>query len=134
MGDSRTSKSIDNVIGGLMFKIIALVFPFIIKAVMIRKLGVHYLGLNNLFTSILMVLSLSELGVGSALVYNMYKPMAESDMERVCALLKLYRKVYRIIGCIIAIIGLSLLPFLKYLIRGGHPCDINIYILYLVYL
>lgn len=86
--ESRTKKSINNIIGGLMFKLIALIFPFIIKAVMIKKLGVQYLGLNSLFTSILMVLSLSELGVGSALVYSMYKPMAENDEERICALLK----------------------------------------------
>ena len=91
--ESRTKKSINNIIGGLMFKLIALIFPFIIKAVMIKKLGVQYLGLNSLFTSILMVLSLSELGVGSALVYSMYKPMAENDEERICAIIKSLQKV-----------------------------------------
>ena len=132
--ESRTKKSINNIIGGLMFKLIALIFPFIIKAVMIKKLGVQYLGLNSLFTSILMVLSLSELGVGSALVYSMYKPMAENDEERICALLKVYKKFYRIIGVIISVVGLILLPFLRFLISGTYPKDINIYILYLIYL
>ena len=132
--ESRTKKSINNIIGGLMFKLIALIFPFIIKAVMIKKLGVQYLGLNSLFTSILMVLSLSELGVGSALVYSMYKPMAENDEERICALLKVYKKFYRIIGVIISVVGLILLPVLRFLISGTYPKDINIYILYLIYL
>lgn len=132
--ESRTKKSINNIIGGLMFKLIALIFPFIIKVVMIKKLGVQYLGLNSLFTSILMVLSLSELGVGSALVYSMYKPMAENNVERICALLKVYKKFYRIIGLIISVIGLILLPFLKFLISGTYPKDINIYVLYIIYL
>lgn len=94
----------------------------------------QYLGLNSLFTSILMVLSLSELGVGSALVYSMYKPMAENDEERICALLKVYKKFYRVIGVIISVVGLILLPFLRFLISGTYPKDINIYILYLIYL
>ena len=132
--ESRTKKSINNIIGGLMFKLIALFFPFIIKVVMIKKLGVQYLGLNSLFTSILMVLSLSELGVGSALVYSMYKPMAENNIDRICALLKIYKKFYRIIGVVISVIGLMLLPFLKFLINGTYPKDVNIYILYLIYL
>lgn len=134
MEKSRTQKSISNIISGLIYKLIALFFPFLIRIVMIRKLGVEYLGLNSLFTSILMVLSLSELGVGSALVYNMYKPMAENDVDRVCALLNVYKKFYRIIGFAIAIIGLSLLPFLDKLVSGGYPNDINIYVLYLIYL
>ncbi len=132
--ESRTKKSIKNIFGGALFKVTGMLFPFIIKVVMINTLGVEYLGLNSLFTSILMVLSLSELGVGSALVFNMYKPIAEGDDERVCALLKVYRNFYYIIGSVILVIGIILLPFLKYLVHGSCPSDVNLYILYLIYL
>lgn len=131
---SRTTKSMTNITFGLLFKIVGIIFPFIIRTVMIQKLGVEYLGLNSLFTSILMVLSLSELGIGSALVYNMYKPIADNDTERVCALLKLYKDVYRCIGIVIALIGIIIMPFLPNMISGEYPPDINIYYLYIVYL
>jgi len=132
--ESRTKRSIKNVLSGIMLKFVALLFPFIIKTVMINVLGVRYLGLNSLFTSILMVLSLSELGIGTALVYNMYKPIANGDTEKVCALLKTYRDVYRVIGIIIAVIGIALMPFLQILVKGECPEDINIYVLYSIYL
>lgn len=132
--ESRTKRSIKNVLSGIVLKFVALLFPFIIKTVIINVLGVRYLGLNSLFTSILMVLSLSELGIGTALVYNMYKPIANEDTEKVCALLKTYRDVYRVIGVIIAVIGIALMPFLQVLVRGECPEDINIYVLYSIYL
>ena len=132
--ESRTKRSIKNVITGFSLKIIGLIFPFIIKTVIIKELGINYLGLNSLFTSILMMLSLSELGIGSALVFNMYKPIANGEKEKVCALLKAYRDIYRIIGIVISVIGILLIPFLPLLIKGGYPKDINIYVLYLIYL
>ena len=64
------------------------------RTAMIYLMGVEYLGLNSLFTSILQVLNLAELGVGSAMVYSMYKPIAENDKSTICALLKLYKKYY----------------------------------------
>ncbi|MGM9637095.1 MAG: lipopolysaccharide biosynthesis protein [Eubacteriales bacterium] len=133
-GNSRTGKSIHNIIGGFIYRLISIVFPFIIRTVMIQTIGVQYLGINSLFTSILSVLSLSELGVGSALVFNMYRPMAENDTDRICALVKVYRDFYHVIGAVILAIGLLLLPALKFLISGTYPEDINIYVLYLIYL
>lgn len=61
-----------------------------------------------------MMLSLSELGIGSALVFNMYKPIANGEKEKVCALLKAYRDIYRIIGIVISVIGILLIPFYHY--------------------
>ena len=97
-------------------------------------MGVQYLGLNSLFTSILQVLNLAELGVGSAMVYSMYKPIAEDDGERICALMKLYRTYYRIIGLVVGIIGIIILPFIPKLIKSDLPEDVNVYILYLLHL
>ena len=134
MGESRTNKSIKNIATGIIYKLVGIFLPFLIRTVMIKKLGAEYLGLSSLFTSILQVLSLSELGIGNAMVYSMYKPMAENDTDRICALLTLYRKFYSIIGSVILILGMLLAPFLKYFISGTYPSDINIYVLYFIYL
>ncbi len=102
------------------------------RTAMIYLMGVQYLGLNSLFTSVLQVLNLAELGVGSAMVYSMYKPIAEDDHAAICALMKLYRTYYRAIGLVIAVVGTILTPFIPNLISGDVPADINIYILYLL--
>jgi len=108
--------------------------PFIMRTVLLYTLGVQYLGLNSLFTSILSFLSLSELGIGSAMVYAMYKPIARDDDEAICALLNLYRKLYRIIGVVILTLGMIIFPFIPHLIHGEVPADINLYALYVMYL
>ena len=130
----RTKNAIRNIIWGLVNKVIVLVFPFIIRTILIKKLGSEYLGLSSLFTSILEVLNLTELGFSSAIVFSMYKPIAENDTKTICALMNLYKKIYRIIGTIILVIGLAITPFLTNLISGTYPDDINIYVLYLIYL
>ena len=134
MASSRTKNAIRNIVFGFINKIIVLLVPFIIRTVMIKTLGSEYLGLNSLFVSILQVLNLAELGFSSAIVYSMYKPIADGDTKTICALMSLYKKIYSIIGIIIIIIGLVLLPFLSYFIKGSYPSDINIYLLYLIYL
>lgn len=101
---------------------------------MIRQLGVDYLGLNSLFSSILQVLNLAELGFGSAIVYNMYKPIAENDKKTISALLKLYKDVYKVIGIVILAIGIIIIPFIPELIEGEYPRGINIYLLFFIYL
>ena len=102
------------------------------RTAMIYLMGVQYLGLNSLFTSALQVLNLAELGVGSAMVVSMYKPIAENDNTTICALMKLYRTYYRVIGLVIAVVGCALIPFIPRLIKSDVPADINIYILYLL--
>ena len=72
-----------------MLKMLNILIPFILRSVMLNTLGVQYLGLNGLFRSILSFLNLAELGVGSAMVFSMYKPIAEDDSKTICALLKL---------------------------------------------
>ncbi|MGG7152315.1 polysaccharide biosynthesis protein [Clostridium neonatale] len=128
----RTKNAARNIIFGIMLKIYNIAIPFIMRTAMLYLLGVQYLGLNSLFASILQVLNLAELGIGSAMVYSMYKPIVEDDKKKICALMKLYQLYYRIIGLIIAILGLILLPFIHKLISGDIPSDINIYILYLL--
>lgn len=130
----RTRNATRNIVFGTIYRIVVTIWPFALRTVMLYTLGVEYLGLNSLFSSLLNFLSLAELGVGGAMVYAMYKPIADDDTVKVCAILNLYRKLYRYIGAIILTIGLVLLPFLDRLIKGSHPSDVNIYLLYLIYL
>lgn len=128
----RTKNAGRNMMFGGILKIYQIAVPFLMRTAMIYLMGVQYLGLNSLFASVLQVLNLAELGVGSAMVYSMYKPIAEDDNATICALMKLYRKYYRAIGFIIAIVGCSVTPFIPKLISGDVPAGINIYILYLL--
>ena len=113
-------------------EIVNVLFPFVIRSVMLHYLGTEYLGLNGLFKSILNFLNLAELGVGSAMVFSMYRPIAEDDTQTICALLRLYRTIYRIIGLTVALVGLFLMPVLKDLIKGDLPVGMNLYVLYLM--
>lgn len=119
---------------GLLNRFISLVMPFINRTVFIYILGAEYLGLNSLFASILQMLSLAELGVGGVIVYHMYEPIARNDRAAICALLNLYRRIYRIIGTAILVVGLCLIPFLSQLIHGDVPADVNLYVVYGLYL
>lgn len=128
----RTKNATRNIIFGIILKAYQILVPFLMRTAMIYLLGIQYLGLNSLFTSVLQVLNLAELGVGSAMVFSMYKPIAENDEITICALMKLYKIYYRVIGLIIAVVGGFLTPFIPKLITGEVPNDINIYILYLL--
>lgn len=131
---ARTKNTLRNIAFGSVNRIINIVLPFISRTVILYVMGTQYLGLSSLFSSILSFLSLTELGVGAAMVYSMYKPIAENDYTTIRALLNLYRKLYRIIGTVILIIGLLLIPFLKILVPEELPPEINLYLLYLIYL
>ena len=133
MTNSRSKNVIRNLRSGLINKVLQIIFPFVIRFLIIQILGAEYLGLDSLFTSILQVLNLAELGFSSAITYSMYKPIVENDKKLICALLNLYKKIYRIVGAVVLLIGLIVIPFLKYLIEGSIP-DTNIYVLYGVYL
>lgn len=133
MDESRTKRVKNNIISGLINKIIVVGIPFITRTIIIWKLGASFLGLSSLFASILQVLNMAELGFSSAIVFSLYKPLAENDTECVCALMAFYRKVYKYVGLCILIVGGILTPFLPYLIKGDYPTSINLYILYLMY-
>lgn len=128
----RTKNASRNIIFGFILKLYQILVPFLMRTAMIYFMGVQYLGLNSLFTSILSVLNLAELGVGSAMVFSMYKPIADDDSTTICALMKLYKIYYRMIGLVVAVIGCSLIPFIPKLIKGDVPSGINIYTLYIL--
>lgn len=134
MDNNKTRLAIKGIVTGFLNKGVNMVLPFISRTVMIYTIGAQYLGLNSVFTSILSILSFAELGFGNVMVYSMYKPIAEHDDQKLCALLNLYKKLYRIIGTIILITGLSIMPFIKVFVHGECPNDVNLYILYGIYL
>lgn len=130
----RTANTIRNIVWGFGQQAVILLFPFAIRTIILRILGSEYLGLSSLFTSILGVLNMAELGFSSAVVFCMYEPIANGDDEKVCALLSYYRKIYVAIGVIILCIGSCIVPFLSYLIKSDLPADVNLYVLYFIYL
>ena len=132
--NSRTKNSILNISSSIVYQFINTIVSFILRTVFIKMLSAEYLGINGLFTNILSVLSLAELGIGNAIVYSMYKPLKENDKTKLSALITYYKKLYARIGTIILILGLSLVPFLKYIlnIQEEIPYITLYYILFLI--
>ncbi|MDO4622106.1 MAG: oligosaccharide flippase family protein [Eubacteriales bacterium] len=118
-------------LGGYIFNIL---LSFICRIIFVRLLSAEYLGVNGLFSNILSMLSLTELGIGTAMVYALYKPVACNDKKKISAIMKVYKKAYFIIGIAVALFGLVICPFLKYIIKEQPNIQENIYLLYLLYL
>ena len=123
-----------NIIVGEADRLIGILLPFIVRTLIIHIMGAKYLGLTGLFYSIIQMLNLAELGFGTAIVYSMYKPIADGDSKAINALLKYYAKVYRIVGAVILAAGLLVMLFLPRMVKDEVPGNINIYILYFIYL
>lgn len=123
--------SLRNAAFGIGNQTVNLVLNFISRYVFIKILGVEFLGINSLFTSVLTILSLADLGLSTAISYSFYKPLAEKNYEKVCQLLGFYKIIYRIIAVSVCIIGLSLTPFLQWIVKSEIPLDkIRIYYLF----
>lgn len=131
---SRTENSIMNATTSIICQLITMMCNFIVRIIFIRTLGSDYLGINGLFSSILSILALSELGVGSAIVFSLYKPLAENDSRKIQALMQLYKKTYIAIGTFIFCIGLCLVPFLDKLVNFEQDLSVNYTVCYLLFL
>lgn len=134
---SRTKNSILNFITNLGSMLLTVLLNFITRSVFIHTLGSSYLGIEGLFTNILSMLSLAELGFGSAIVFKLYRPIQENDQQRLRVLMKLYKRVYLIIGGVIIVLGLCLLPLLPHLIEDYDSLaalGLNATVIFLIYL
>jgi O-antigen/teichoic acid export membrane protein len=129
---SRTEYSILNILTGVGGYFLNTLLGFICRMVFVRCLAAEYLGVNGLFVNILSMLSLAELGVGSAIVYALYKPLAENDEEKIASLVQMYGKAYRVIGGLIMVIGLALMPFLELIIQQQPNISESLYLLYFI--
>ena len=107
---------------------------FIVRIVFLQTLPIEYLGVNGLFTNILQFLSLAELGIGAAITYYLYKPLAENDIERIQVVIKFYRNCYRAVGLAILCLGCLLMPFLDRLVNLEQAIPENIYFIYFLFL
>ena len=131
---SRTEYSYLNIIAGVGGYSISIILSLINRMVFTRTLPAAYLGVNGLFSNILSMLSLAELGVGGAIVYALYKPLAEDNHEKVAALVKFFGKAYAIIGLTIAGLGLCLMPFLSIIVGEQPDIADNLHLIFLLYL
>ena len=131
---ARTKNAFRNTLWGAIYRLVALIGPFAIKTIIIKRLGMEYSGLNTIFNSILTVLNLANLGFSGSLVYTMYEAVANEDNEAICAMLNFFRKVYRIIGLVILGMGVAVMPFLPQLVGEGVPADANLYVMFALYL
>lgn len=113
---SRVNKSLKNTVFGLVGMICALIVSFATKSVFVRLLGAEYNGVNGLFTNILQVLNLAELGFATSISYALYKPLKASDERTTAALMSYFAKIYRIIAIVVTVAGCCCIPFLQYLI------------------
>lgn len=131
---SRTEYSLINIFTGFVGYGINTVIGFVCRIIFVRILSAEYLGVSGLFTNILSMLSLAELGISSAITFALYKPIAHEDEKKIAAIMSFYKKAYAAIGIIIGIVGLLLIPFLDVIITDAPNIKENIYVLYLLYL
>ena len=129
----RSQNSIKNTVVSILMSIITILIGLVTQKIFIKILGTEYLGINGLFTNILSMLAIAELGIGSAIIYSLYKPIAQNDKEKIKSLIGFYKKSYRIIALIVAIIGICVVPFLEKIV-GQTDIQESITFLYLLFL
>ena len=128
----RTQSSLKNMYIGILTQIVITLLGFISRKVFVNGLGTEYLGINGLLTNVLSMLSLVEGGIGTSIVYNLYKPLAENDRPRIIALVQLYKKIYGILAVLVFILGMCLYPFLGSFIKEGEKIEF-LFIVYLIF-
>ncbi|MGB4985197.1 MAG: oligosaccharide flippase family protein [Erysipelotrichaceae bacterium] len=130
---TRKENVFKNIRTSVIGEVIHIALGFITRGVFLKILGTEYLGINTLFADIVDMLALTELGIGSSIIFSMYKPINDRDEKRICALMHFFKTVYRYIALAITIFGLAIMPFLSGMMKEV-PQDINIYLLFGLYL
>ena len=128
----RTKNSMKNIYISILTQIIITLLGFISRKIFIDSLGTEYLGVNGLLTNVLSMLSLVEGGIGTSIVYNLYKPLSKNDESRIIALVQLYKKIYGILAIVIFGLSLTLYPFLGVLMKDGNVIT-SINIIYFIF-
>jgi len=130
---SRTGYSILNASVSSVIRILTIILGYVSRMVFVRMLDQYYVGINGLFLEYFKLLSLSELGISTAITYALYKPIAEGDTEKQKSVMDLYRRFYNIVAMVVLISGLLLFPFLDVLIKD-NPSVEHLQLIYLLYL
>lgn len=133
---SRTSNILKTSGAGMLSTALSTLLAFVYRTVFIYVLSASYLGIEGLFSNILKMLSLAELGISTAIVYRFYEPICKNDVEKVGQLMRFFKVVYAVIATVILAVGLSILPFLHIFIKNANevPSDINLHLVYVLYL
>ena len=134
MQNTRTSKAKLLAVTSLFRQIISILLNFLSRTIFIQMLGAEYLGLNGLFTNILSILALSELGIGAAISFYLYKPIADSNYDRIKSIMHFYKICYRCVGTFIILAGVFCLPFLKYFVKFDNTLGINLQLVFMLYI
>ena len=130
---TRLENASKNTIVAFLNKMVILVLTFVSRKFFIVYIGIEYLGINSLFSNVLTLLSMADLGLGTAMNVSLYRPIANNDTKKISALLGYFRKLYWYIAIATAIIGVSLVPFLKYIVNLENAVPyIEVYYLILV--
>ncbi|MDO4619592.1 MAG: lipopolysaccharide biosynthesis protein [Lachnospiraceae bacterium] len=132
-GTERAKKSARNIVYNMAYQILSILLKFISRTVFIRTLGVEYLGINGLFSEFLQLLSMADLGINTAMIFSLYKPLAEEDETHVTQLLNLYKRIYMVIALVITGIGVGVLPWLGLIVNTSKTIP-HLRIYYLLYL
>lgn len=130
---SRTFNVTRNAGWAMVLHLLTILCQFVSRTIFIRLLGIDYLGINDLFNNVLMILSFTDLGIGSAIVFSMYKPLASNDTETLTSLMDFYKKAYRTIAIVIAVLGIAMVPFLKYIIQDPPQIPESLVFIYFLY-
>ncbi len=134
MSKSRTENVVKNVKTGFIVQLVNKLMAFIVRTVFIKCLNNDYLGVNGLFTNVLTILSFAELGIGTAIIFSMYKPVAENDKEKIKSYMNLYKKSYNIIGICVFVMGLLVIPFMNVIVKDVPSIKESIVLIYILFL
>ena len=130
----RKKNALRMTLTGFVYVVVSILCPFIIRSMMIYIMGYEYAGLNTVLYSIISMLNMTELGLGSVIVYFLYDPVARGDIKRIGAYLRVLKKVYGYIAAIVSLIGICVIPFIKYIVGVDVPADSHVYASYLLFL
>ncbi len=133
MSNTRTSNSIKNSGAAFFGRIATMLMEFVLRTVLIKRLGIEYGGVSTLFTDTLQILSLMELGLGSAIIYALYKPLADGNNRKINALMHFYKTAYNIIAAGVFLLGLLCVPFMNYIVKDVPDIKEDIRLIFVLY-
>ena len=132
--ESRTYNIFRNAFVSVVCQCITILLGFACRKALIASMGLAYVGVNSLFSSIVSMLSFVELGIGNAIVFSLYKPIADHDTEKIKSFISYYKKIYNYIACAIFAIGIIVIPFLDKFVTANDGIRENIYVMYILWL